>query len=61
MLADQAPTQVLLKYSDYATVFSSKLAMKLLESMGINKYAIKLVKGKQPLNGPIYSLGPVKL
>lgn len=49
MLADQAPTQVLLKYSDYAIVFSSKLAMKLLESMGINKYAIKLVKGKQPL------------
>lgn len=43
MLADQAPTQVLLKYS---IVFSSKLAMKLLESMGINKYAIKLVKGQ---------------
>ena len=27
----------------------------------MNEYAIKLEKGKQPLFGPIYSLGPVEL
>ena len=36
-------------------------AMELPENTRINKYAIKLKKGKQPLFGPIYSLGPVEL
>ena len=35
--------------------------MELPENTGINKHAIELVEGKQPPNGPIYSLGPVEL
>ena len=36
-------------------------AAELPENTGINEYAIKLEKGKQPPFGPIYSLGPVEL
>ena len=35
--------------------------MELPENTGINEYAIKLEKSKQPPFGSIYSLGPVKL
>lgn len=35
--------------------------MELTENIGINKYAIKLVKGKELLYGSLYSLGPVEL
>ena len=35
--------------------------MELSENTGMNKYAIKLEEGKQPLFGPIYSLGLVEL
>ena len=38
-----------------------KNAAKLLESLGINEYAIKLEKGKQPLFKLIYSLELVEL
>ena len=49
------------KYSDFAIVFSEKLAKVVRERTKINKHAIKLKDGKQPPYGPIYSLGPVEL
>ena len=60
--AEEAPTKVSAKYSDFADVFSPDLASELPEHIGINDHAIKLVDGcQQPPYGPIYSLGPVEL
>lgn len=42
-------------------MFLFKLIIKLHENININKYAIKLEDGKQPLYRPIYKLRPVKL
>ena len=61
LIFDKALTEVLVEYSDYSNAFSVKNATELLENTGMNKHAIKLEKGKQPLFGPIYSLGPVEL
>ncbi len=58
---DKAPSKVLDKYADFADVFSPKLATELPEHTGINDHAIKLVDNRQPLYGPIYSLGSVEL
>ena len=41
--ADEIPTKVPSKYTDFADVFSPKLAAKLLEHTEINDHAIKLV------------------
>ena len=35
--------------------------MELLENIGLNEHVIKLVEGKQPLYGPIYTLSLVEL
>ena len=59
--ADKAPSKVSNKYTDFANIFSPKLAAELLEHTGINDRAIELVDNQQPLYGTIYSLGPVKL
>ena len=61
LIAKKAPTKVFAKYLDFADVFSPNLASELLKHTGINNHAIELVDGQQPLYGPIYSLGPVKL
>ena len=61
LIAEAAPTKVLAEYSDFADVFFSDLAFELLKDTGINDHAIGLVKGQQPLYGPIYNLGPVEL
>ena len=61
MIAEEAPTKVPAKYSDFADVFSADLASELLKHTGINNYAIELVKGQQPPYGPIYSLRPVEI
>ena len=58
---DEASTEVLSKYKDYADVFSFDLAMELPENTDINKHAIELQDGKQPPYRPICSLGPVEL
>ena len=34
--------------------------MELTKISGINKHAIKVQDSKQPIYGPIYSLGPVE-
>ncbi len=49
------------KYTDFADVFSPKLATKLPEYTGINNHAIELVDDQQPPYGSIYSLGPIEL
>ena len=46
LLFDEAFTEVLAEYFDYSDIFSVKNAVKLPENIGINKYAIKLKKGK---------------
>ncbi len=57
----KAPTEILAKYSDYADVFSSDLAIELPKNTGLNEHAIELVEGKQRPYGPIYALSPVEL
>ena len=61
LLFDEAPTWVLVEYSDYSNVFSAENAAELPENTGMNEHAIELEEGKQPSFGPIYSLGPVEL
>ena len=52
--------KILDKYLDFAKVFSEKKTLVLPECNKVNKYTIDLKDNKQPLYGPIYSLGPVK-
>jgi hypothetical protein len=55
------PAEVLLKaYKDYIDVFNEKEA-GLLPDYGLYKLAIELIKGKQPLFGPLYNLLEAKL
>ena len=61
LLFNKASTEVPAEYSYYSNVFSAENAAKLLENTGINEYAIKLKKGKQPPFGPIYSLKTIEL
>ena len=58
---DKAPIKIPSEYIDYTNVFSLDLAMQLPENTSINKHAIELIEGKEPLYKPIYSLGPVEL
>ena len=53
--------KVLDEYLDFAKVFSEEKALVLPKRTELNEYAIDLRDGKQPLYGPIYNLGPVKL
>ena len=46
---DEALTKVSSKYADYANVFFFDLVIELPENTGINKHAMKLQNGKQPL------------
>ena len=48
------------EYPDFANVFIEKSANILSERTGVNKQAIELAKGKQPLYRPIYNLGSVE-
>ena len=41
--ADEAPTKISSKYTDFADVFFPKLAAELLEYTGINDHAIELI------------------
>ena len=44
LLFDKAPIKILAEYSNYSNVFSAKYVVKLLENIGINKYAINKKK-----------------
>ncbi len=61
MKANEAPTKVLNKYTDFADVFSPKLAIKLPKHTGINDCTIELMGDWQLAYGFIYSLRPVEL
>ena len=61
MIAEEAPTEVPAKYSDFADVFSPDLATELPEYTEINTHAIDMEEDKQLLYGHIYSLGPMEL
>lgn len=52
---------VLVKYLDYANVFSKKTAVKLPKRLDINEHAINLKPGKQLSYEPIYNLGLMEL
>lgn len=58
---DKAFTKISFKYLDYTNVFSTNLAMELPKYNGMNDYAIKMVKNKQPPYKLIYSLSQVEL
>ena len=58
--ADEALTKVPSKYTNFADVFSLKLAVELLEHTRINDHAIKLVDDWQLPYDSIYSLSLVK-
>ena len=54
-------TEISVKYSNFSNVFFLDSAAELPEHTGINNQLINLLDNKQPPDGPIYSLGPVKL
>ena len=58
---DKSPTEIPVKYSDYADIFSLDLAMKLPENTGMNEHVIELIDGKQSPYRPIYTLSSVEL
>lgn len=49
------------EYFDYADIFSLDLTIKMPDNTGINKNAIKLVKGKWLLYGFIYTFNLIEL
>ena len=61
LLTDKAPIKVPPEYLDYADVFLFDFAMELPENTDMNEHVIKLIEGKQPPYGLIYSLKLVEL
>ncbi len=59
--ADEAPYKVFGKYTDFADIFSPKLAAELPKHIEINNYAIELLDDRQSPYGPIYSLDFMEL
>ena len=43
LIANEAPTLILIEYSNFTDIFSLKLALKLPKQIKINDYTIKLV------------------
>ncbi len=58
---DEPPTTIFSKYTNFTDVFSPQLAIELPKYTSINNHAIELLDDRQPLYGPIYILGLVKL
>ena len=61
LIAKKSSTKILAKYLDFVDIFSLDLVFKLSKYTEINKHAIKLVDGQQPIYKLIYSLRPVEL
>lgn len=61
LLFDKALTTVSIEYFNYNNVFLKENIVELLKHIGINDYAIKLKKAKQPIFCLIYSLKLVKI
>lgn len=49
------------EYLDFANIFSKQKPIVLPEQTDFNAHFIKLKNSRQPLYGPIYSLGLMKL
>ena len=58
---NEAQTEIPTEYYNFADVFSEEKALVLSERIDLNKHAIELESGKQPLYRPIYSLIPMEL
>lgn len=58
---NEAPIKISTNYSDFADVFFKEKVLVLPEQTELNKHAIELDNGKQPLYKLIYSLGPMEL
>lgn len=52
---------VLLKYLNYANIFSEASNAELSKHIGINNYPINLIDDKEPPYNPIFSLRLVEL
>lgn len=52
---------MLVKYSDYLNVFSFDLVIELSKNIGINKYAMKLIRSIQLFYKLIYALSLIEL
>ena len=61
LIFNKALTEVPAEYSNYSNVFSAENVAELPENTRINEHVIKLEEGKQPLFGPIFSLGQLEL
>lgn len=61
LIVKKAFTKIFAKYVNFAIIFFLDLVFKLFKYIEINNYAINLVNGQQPPNGPIYGLGFIKL
>ena len=61
LIVDKALITIPAEYSDFEDMFSKESAAILPEHIEINTHTINLEEGKQPLYGPIYSLGLVEL
>ena len=61
LVANEALTSIPTEYSNFANIFSPKLALEFPEYTGIHDHAIKLVDNWQALYGPIYSLRLIEL
>lgn len=59
--ANEITIKVFSKYTNFAYMFSSNLAIELFKYIGINNYIIKLVDNWQFPYKPIYNLESVKL
>ena len=59
--ADKAFIKALIKYANFADVFSPKLATELSVYTKINNYAIELIDNWQPSYSLTYNLGLIKL
>ena len=60
-MLDVKEVTIPIKYIDYTNIFSSNSAVELPKHTGINDHLIDQIDNKQPLYGPIYSLGAVEL
>ncbi len=57
---DEVHSKLPSKYTEFADIFSQKLAVEVPEHTRINDHAIKLVDNQKPPYRPIYSLGPIE-
>lgn len=58
---NKIPIKIIANNADFVDSFSSNQVIELPDYIGMNEYAVKLIKSKQPPYRPIYDLSPVIL